>query len=312
MSVYTELSATDIRAILADYDLGELRDHSGIAAGIENSNFFVDTERGRFVLTIFERMEGDELPWFMDLMCHLSTRGLPCPAVQKRHDGTLLFRHGDKWGCIVSCLDGRVHENLSLPQLEQAGATLARLHQAGADYRSPRPCPTGAEWLKQTAETVRAPLKARYGADAAALLDDELRRQQAARYDALPQGIIHGDYFCDNILFAGDRLTGVIDFYYAHNAPFAMDVAIALNALAIRLESGDDERIGAFLDGYRSVRALQPDEREALPALLRLAALRFWLSRLYDAFFPRDGAMIQIKDPEEYRRKLLRHREPRP
>ncbi len=313
MSVYTELSFDDIAAIVADYDLGALRDFSGIAAGIENSNFFVTTDRGRFVLTIFERMDGETLPWFMRLMCHLSDRGLACPAVQRRKNGDLLFRYlaaqqETKWGCIVSCLPGGVVDHLSTAQLESAGATLARLHAAGADFSPARANPTGREWLRQTAERVAPAVRQRYGGEAADLLDDELAWQAEQGWDGLPTGIIHGDYFCDNILFEGDRVSGVIDFYYAHSASYVMDIAIAINALSIHLQPEDDARMAALLRGYGGVRPLREEEQQALPGLLRLAALRFWLSRLFDAIFPRPGAMTQVKEPEEYRRKLLLHR----
>jgi len=308
MSVYTELSRAEIAAILADYDLGALRGFRGIAAGIENSNFFVDTERGRFVLTIFERMAPQELPWFMRLMRHLHAQGFPCPQVARRRDGALLFDHGDKRGCIVSRLPGAVVERLNIDQLAAAGATLAQLHLAGAGFSPARKNPTGADWLRETAERVAEPLAERYGAEAARLLRDELAWQQARRRPALPEGIIHGDYFCDNILFDGDRVSGVIDFYYAHSAPWAMDIAIAINALAVDPSRQEPSRSRAFLDGYRARRPLEAEEEEALPALLRLAALRFWLSRLFDLFFPRPGAMTQVKDPEEYRNKLRLHR----
>ncbi|RMH51645.1 MAG: homoserine kinase [Zetaproteobacteria bacterium] len=308
MSVYTELSPAEVGDILAGYDLGALRGLQGIAAGIENSNFFVDTDRGRFVLTIFERMAPEELPWFMRLMCHLHQRGFPCPQPARSRDGTLLFDYGEKRGCIVSCLPGAVVERLNRGQLAEAGATLARLHLAGADFTPARANPTGADWLARTAEQVAEPLAARYGTEAAALLRDELAWQQAQRPPSLPTGIIHGDYFCDNILFDGDRVSGVIDLYYAHSAPWVMDIAIAINALAITLEQKDEARSRALLDGYQARRPLDADELAALPGLLRLAALRFWLSRLFDLFFPRDGAMTQVKDPEEYRHKLRYHR----
>ncbi|MDX8413087.1 MAG: homoserine kinase [Mariprofundales bacterium] len=313
MSVYTELTFDDIATIIAGYDLGALRHYSGIAAGIENSNFFVDTEQGRFVLTIFERLDGEELPWFMQLMRHLSMGGLASPAVQQQRDGSLLFRYQcgvqeSKWGCVVSCLTGSVIESLSQPQLESAGKTLAQLHLAGDGFAPPRKSPTGDRWLRHTADQVRAGVQQRYGDAAVALLDSELLWQEKRMLRGLPEGVIHGDYFCDNILFEGDAVSGVIDFYYAHTAPFVLDVAISINALALRLQDDDIVRWGCFLRGYESVRSLTVAESAALPWMLRLAALRFWLSRLFDLIFPREGAMTQVKDPEEYRRKLMLHR----
>ncbi len=310
MSVYTDLSRADIEAILADYSLGRLHAFEGIAAGIENSNFFIDTEAGRFVLTVFERMRAEELPYFMRLMRHLAAHGLPCPDVQPRRDGRLLFTcAGGKQGCIVSCLRGRTLDELNPAQLKASGYALASLHMAGADFPERRPNPTGMDWLADTIAAVSDKTRSRYGDGALALLEDELAYQQGVSHAGLPSGVIHGDLFCDNILFEGDAVSGLIDFYYAHDAPYVMDIAISLNAQAVLLEGGDDARMRALLDGYESARRLGDAERRALPDMLRLAALRFWVSRLYDELFPRGGAMTQTKDPEEYRRKLLLHRQ---
>ncbi len=316
MSVYTELTQTDIAAILADYSLGELHGFEGIAAGIENSNFFIDTDAGRFVLTIFERMQADELPYFMRLMRHLAGHGLPCPDVQPRHDDSLLFTlptdDGDKQGCIVSCLHGKTLEELNVTQLKASGYALATLHLAGADFPEQRTNPTCASWLAETITRVTEKTAEQYGLEAADLLQQELAYQQQVDMDGLrgglPCGVIHGDLFCDNILFEGDAVAGIIDFYYAHTAPFVMDIAISLNAQAVLLGHQDAPRMQAFLDGYQSVRRLTSVEKDALPDMLRLSALRFWVSRLFDALFPRGGAMTQTKNPEEYRHKLLQHR----
>jgi len=312
MSVYTELTHADIETILADYSLGGLSAFEGIAAGIENSNFFIETDAGRFVLTIFERMQAEELPYFMRLMCHLAGHGLPCPDVQPRLNGELLFSiassDGEKQGCIVSCLKGKTLEQLNLAQLKASGYALAALHMAGADFHETRENPTGMVWLAETIARVSDKTKQHYGMQAAALLHEELENQQVRAARQLPSGVIHGDLFCDNILFEGDAVAGLIDFYYAHSAPFVMDIAISLNAQAVLLGGQDRERMQAFIDGYQAVRKLSAAEQQALPDMLRLAALRFWVSRLYDAFFPRGGAMTQTKDPEEYRNKLLFHR----
>jgi len=308
MSVYTELTHSDIETILADYALGALHSYQGIAAGIENSNFFIDTASGRYVLTVFERMDAVELPYFMRLMKHLAAHGLACPDVMQQHDGSLLFTAHDKQGCIVSCLSGRTLDQLNPAQLYSSGESLARLHLAGVDFTELRENPTGFEWLAEKITGMMDKVSSAYGADAAEILADELAFQRACKRDTLPAGVIHGDLFVDNILFEGDTASGIIDFYYAHDAPFAMDIAITLNAQAVLLADNDQARIDAFLAGYESLRPLQQDERNELPGLLRLAALRFWVSRLYDAIYPRGGAMTQTKDPEEYRRKLQLHR----
>jgi len=312
MSVYTELTHADIRAILADYNLGALVSFEGIAAGIENSNFFIETESGgqttRYVLTIFERMDAEELPYFMYLMKHLAANGLSCPDVMPRRDGALLFECEGKQGCIVSCLAGKTLDSLNESQLFASGRSLAQLHLAGADFNQHRNNPTGAGWLSENANAVMAKTAERYGHEAAALLSDELDFQSTCVWDCLPSGVIHGDLFVDNILFEGDQVSGIIDFYYAHDAAFVMDIAISINAQALMLSNDDQRRVKVFLEGYASVRPLTGNEHQALPSLLRLAALRFWVSRLYDAIFPRGGAMTQTKDPEEYRQKLLLHR----
>jgi len=311
MSVYTELSQTDFEAILSDYTLGALRGFEGIAAGIENSNFFIDTDSGRYVLTIFERMADDELPYFMKLMKHLSHHGLSCPDVMVRQHGELIFDiHGgekDKKGCIISCLSGRTLDELNLAQLKSSGRALAQLHLAGKDFPDHRSNPTGTDWLADRIDEMMGGVQEKYGEGSAQLLYDEMNFQQEQKFD-LPSGVIHGDLFVDNILFEGDDVSGIIDFYYAHTAAFAMDIAISLNAQAVLLGKDDRARMQAFLDGYSELRPLSEAEQKALPVLLRLGALRFWVSRLYDALYPRGGAMTQTKNPEEYRKKLVIHR----
>jgi homoserine kinase type II len=311
MSVYTDLSHADVTAILHGYELGGLHAFQGIAAGIENSNFFVDTDTGRYVLTIFERMNSEQLPYFMRLMKHLSHHGLPCPDVMVRKGGSLLFDvHGDggkKRGCIVSCLSGRTLDELNSAQLYSSGRALAQLHLAGANFPEHRANPTGLTWLTDTIGGMLDDVSIRYGGAVGRLLADELAFQSRQSF-GLPKGVIHGDLFVDNILFEGDKVTGIIDFYYAHDAAYAMDIAISLNAQAVLLGDDDAARMRAFIDGYASLRPLGDAEQDALPVLLRLAALRFWTSRLYDALYPRGGAMTQTKDPEEYRQKLLFHR----
>ncbi|MDQ7004074.1 MAG: homoserine kinase [Ghiorsea sp.] len=314
MSVYTELTTQNLKMILDDYALGELKRFTGITAGIENSNFFLDMQDGqRFVLTIFERLGADELPYFMRLMRHLASRGLQSPDVQVRHDGSLIFeiQAGDKvkQGCIVSCLTGETLDFLNQAQLVSSGASLATLHLAGSSFDEPRDNPTGFDWLEENIAAMQEDVKKTYGADALALLNDELAYQKKQSISGVPRGVIHGDLFVDNILFEGNDVSGVIDFYYAHDAAYVMDIAIAINAQAIVLGENDDARMASFLQGYESQRKLELGEKDALGSLLRLGALRFWVSRLYDALYPRDGAMTQTKDPEEYRKKLLLHKE---
>jgi len=311
MSVYTELTHTDMNHILAHYDLGALQSFEGIAAGIENSNFFIDTDAGRFVLTVFERLNEQELPYFMRLMRHLATSGVSCPDVMQRDDGSLLFQlqHGgeEKWGCIVSCLSGKTLDVLNEAQLQASGRALAELHLSGADFLEQRENPTGMCWLRDKVAQILVKAGQVYGEDAVNLLRDELKYQLSSTLERLPQGVVHGDLFVDNILFEGDAVSGIIDFYYAHTAPWVMDLAITLNAQAVLLGVDDQARMDVLLQGYTSQRALTEAEQAVLPKVLRLAALRFWVSRLYDALFPREGAMTQVKDPREYESKLRWH-----
>ena len=312
MSVYTELTTSDITTILDRYQLGTFHAFEGIAAGIENSNFFIDTKKDnsicRYVLTIFERMDASELPYFMRLMKHLAAHGLSCPDVMAQTDGSLLFEFAGKQGCIVSCLPGKTLDQLNTQQLQASGEALATLHRAGSNFPEQRANPTGMQWLDQHIAIVMEKTKQTYGVQAADLLQNELNFQHSCNWRDLPTGVIHGDMFVDNILFEGNQVSGIIDFYYAHHAAYAVDIAITLNAQALLLSDQDKTRIQAFLNGYESIRPLTPAEHNTLPQILRLTALRFWVSRLYDALFPRDGAMTQTKDPEEYRHKLLQHR----
>jgi len=313
MSVYTELTTQDFKAILADYSLGKLKSFTGIAAGIENSNFFLEMQDGtRYVLTIFERLNAGELPYFMRLMKHLASHGLKSPDVLVRNDDSLIFDFetdgGVKQGCIVSCLTGETLDFLNQAQLRSSGEALATLHMAGSSFDERRDNPTGFTWLEETITAMQVDVKKTYGDDALALLNDELAYQKKQSVSGLPTGVIHGDLFTDNILFEGDDVSGVIDFYYAHDSSFAMDIAIAINAQAIVLGEDDEARMAALLKGYESKRKLEANEKDALNGLLRLGALRFWVSRLFDALYPRGGAMTQTKDPEEYRKKLKGHR----
>ncbi len=307
MSVFTPIQDADLAAILAHYDLGAPTAFEGVPEGIENTNYFLTTTRGRYVLTVFERVPAADVPYFLRLMEHLAARGVPCPRPVPRRDGGLWFDFRDKLGCIVERLPGRTRSALDEPALRAAGALLARLHEAGRDFPERRADLQGPAWMQATAGELAGWVEARFGARARALLEDELAAQDALDADTLPQGVVHGDLFPDNLLFddAG-RLTGVIDLYYAHDDALAYDLAIAANALAwVPDEAARARRLAALLEGYEDVRPRTDAERSAWPMLLRRAALRFWLSRLRDMRHPREGAMTTLKDPEEYRARLV-------
>lgn len=304
MAVFTTVTKAQLRDWLQAYSLGELRELQGIASGITNTNYFVTTSSGRFVLTLFEQNNAAELPYFLDLMTHLAEHGIPCPDPVKRRDGKALGVLNGKPAALVSCLQGRPLEHPTQQHCAEIGAVLARMHVAGASFSGHMKNPRGAEWRLATAEAVLpvlAPVKR-------ALLEHELVFQAAHSPLDLPTGVIHADLFRDNVLFDGDRLGGVIDFYYACNDILIYDLAVAANDWC-NLPDGslDPARVAALFAGYEKTRVLSAAERAAWPLLLRTAALRFWLSRLYDLNFPQQGELVHAKNPGHFQRILQQH-----
>ncbi len=310
MSVFTPVSREQLAAWLAAYDLGALRALAGIAEGVQNSNFFVDTEdgaHGRHVLTLFENVDPAALPFYLDLMAHLARHGIPCPAPRPMRDGRLLGTLNGRPAALFSRLSGASVAQPSPAHCAAAGAALAGLHLAGRDFPAP-PHPRGADWVEATA----ARLLPRLPAADAGLLADELAAQRAPLGE-LPAGVIHADLFRDNVLFVDDgavpRIGGLLDFYFAGRGDFLFDLAVAANDWC-----GDDDgrlderRLQALLAAYHAVRPLVAGERAAWPRRLRAAALRFWLSRLEDFHCPQPGETVTVRDPEAYRRILLARR----
>lgn len=304
MSVYTPVSTDDLRAWLRNYSLGALRELKGIASGIENSNFFVITTHGRYVLTLFEKLTPDELPYFLSLLAHLSRHGIPCPSPIANLENEFLGALNGKPACLVSCLEGKSLEQPDARHCAQVGEMLAGLHLAGKSYPAFMPNPRGPQWWKTTAGSVAerlAPAQAR-------LLWEELRFQSLYRFEDVPRGVIHADLFRDNVLFHDDTLSGVIDFYYACNDAWLYDVAIAVNDWCVAADGAlDPARALALLDAYHQTRPFTAIERGAWPVMLRAAALRFWLSRLYDFHFPRPGELTHAKDPQHFEHILEQH-----
>lgn len=306
MSVYTSVSDDEMRVFLADYSLGAFKALHGIAQGITNSNYFLDTDSGSYVLTVFEVLTQQELPFFMELTRHLSSRGVACPQPVARRNGRMDGTLAGKPACIVSRLAGGDTSCPTAEQCRATGAMLAAMHLAGADFPQQMPNPRHAAWWTREAERLYPLLDA---ADAE-LLRDEIRFQAAFDYGSLPQGIIHADLFKDNVLLAGNEVAGFIDFYYACNGTFVYDLAIALNDWARHADDSIDETLrDAFVAGYQSVRPLSAAETAALPAACRAGCLRFWVSRLLDYHFPAEGEMTFIKDPKAFRNLLLRYRQ---
>jgi homoserine kinase type II len=318
MAVFTELSFDEVRDWLRPLAVGELVALDGVAAGIENTNYFVDTaDRRRWVLTVFERLSAAQLPFYLRLQQHLARRGLPVPEPQADAAGEIVHTMRGKPAALCSRLPGRHVEHPSADHCAQLGATLARLHVAAADFALQQPNLRGLSWWRETAAWVRRHLDP----DARALLDDELAFQQqlagSAAYQGLPRAAVHADLFRDNVLFddaqGHDHLSGCIDFYFAGVDTLLFDLAVCLNDWCLADDGGriDDARAAMLLAGYQRHRKLASAEHRLLPALLRAAALRFWLSRLADAHGPRDAAMLAPKDPTHFER-LLRRRVEQP
>jgi homoserine kinase type II len=306
MSVFTKVSHSQLREFLRAYPVGRVIGFQGIGEGVENTNYFVDTTDGRFVLTLFERLNHDDLPFFLGLMDHCATRGVPCPKPIAMRDGGWLTELNGKPAALVQRLPGASELFPNVEQCRAAGEVLAELHMAAKSFPTVAENTRGPEWRQATGER----LLERVDADIAALIRDELQAQAAIDWAKLPQGVVHADLFRDNVLFTENRVSGLIDFYYACVDAQVYDLAITVNDWCFDVDGNLNlARYNAMLTAYRGLRELSSTEREAWPMMLRAAALRFWLSRLYDWHFPREGDLVHVKDPEQYRRVLCLHRE---
>ncbi len=306
MSVFTKVSHAELGEFLRRFPLGELLGYQGIGEGIENTNYFVDTTQGRWVLTLFERLNYDDLPFFLGLMEHLAHRGFASAMPVPDHDGNSLTTLNGKPAALVARLTGQSVLFPTLHQCAAVGRTLGDLHVLGQSYAGRCQNGRGPAWRRQTGLA----LIAKIDAATRALVEDELATQATLDLASLPQGVIHADLFRDNVLFVEERLTGVIDFYYACNDALLYDLAITLNDWCTEADGRiNGARAAALIEAYRSRREPVDAERAAWPLVLRAAAFRFFLSRLYDWTFPREGDLVHIKDPGPYLRILLHHRE---
>jgi homoserine kinase type II len=301
MSVFTPVSSDQLAVWLKQYSLGSLERMQGIAAGIENTNYFVTTTHGNYVLTLFEKLTAAELPFYLGLMAHLSRHGIPCPAPVVDLHNQFFSELNGKPAALVSRLTGSAVSAPSPAHCTEVGAILADMHLAGQSYAGKLPNPRGPRWWHETAPRVM-PFLDQAGAR---LLQAELKFQSLYRFQDLPRGPVHADLFRDNVLFDGARIGGVIDFYFAGLDCLLFDVAVTLNDWCVH-EHGeiDPPRAHALLRAYRATRPFTEAERGAWPVLLRAAALRFWLSRLYDFYLPRPGELVHAHDPGHFRRIL--------
>jgi len=308
MAVYTDVAVDELAEFLGAYDLGELLAYKGIAEGVENSNFLLHTSRGYYILTLYEkRVAANDLPFFLDLMEHLAARGLTCPQPVKNRAGETLGRLAGRPAAIVTFLDGMWIRRPSATHCAGLGRALAELHLAGADFAMRRANALSVAGWRSLYESARDRADAVQKGLGAAIAA-ELDLLSAAWPRDLPQGVIHADLFPDNVFFLGDRLSGLIDFYFACTDTLAYDVAICLNAWCFESDHSYNVTKGrALLQAYAGKRALSDAERAALPLLARGAATRFLLTRLVDWLNVPPGALVKPKDPLEYHRKLRFH-----
>jgi homoserine kinase type II len=308
MAVYTDVAAEDLGKFLAGYDVGDLLAYKGIAEGVENSNFLVHTSRGYFILTLYERRVSEkDLPFFLALMEHLAARGITCPQPVKDRRGKVLGKVAGRPAAIVTFLDGMWIRRPSTAHCAALGEALAKLHIAGADFAMKRANALSVDGWRRLFDNC-ADRANKVQRDLQKFLAAELAHLEKVWPRDLPQGVIHADLFPDNVFFLGDKLSGLIDFYFACTDALAYDVAICLNAWCFEVDHSYNVTKGrALLQAYDSARALSAAERTALPLLARGAATRFLLTRLVDWLDVPPGALVKPKDPLEYVRKLRFH-----
>jgi len=311
MAVFTQVSENDARALLADYAIGDFLALKGIAAGIENSNFFLTTSQGEYVLTVFEVLKAEQLPFYIELMNHLAQQAIPVPQPQTRLDGKRLSTLHGKPAAIVSKLPGSFEVKPSRLHCAISGSTLARAHLAGKDFGIPQPNLRGLAWWEQTAPTVLPFLNQSLAQRLKVALAEQQALALTADYMSLPRGPSHCDLFRDNVLFAGTYeapvMGGFIDFYFAGVDTWIFDVAVSVNDWCIEHSNGvlQPDLLESWLSAYAAVRPFTDAERQVWPAMLRGAALRFWISRLYDFYLPRPAQTLKPHDPGHFERILI-------
>jgi homoserine kinase type II len=314
MSVYTAITNEELKHFLSYYNVGELKEYRGISDGIENTNYFVDASdnntTNHFVLTLFEHHSFEEMQYYLNLMHHLADNQVPSANPVADNNGDYLRTLKNKPAALVERLAGKSIRETTVSHCEQIGTAMGKMHAAGLSFKLKQTNPRGSDWRVHTANTLQKKLPD----DDLKLLNEEIIFQKANDNNNLPKGVIHADLFRDNVLWDGDRLSGFIDFYYACDDVLLYDLAVTVNDwCCLEDYSLNHNKVSAILNGYNKHRQLLEIEQQCWPVLLRAAALRFWLSRLYDKHFPRPGELVHIKNPDEFKSilkdRITRHDE---
>tara|TARA_B100000686_G_scaffold284464_1_gene308027 strand:- start:360 stop:1310 length:951 start_codon:yes stop_codon:yes gene_type:complete len=304
MSVFTTVTKEQLSIWLKSYSIGELIELQGISSGIENTNYLVTTSYGKYILTLFEKLSSSELPYYLNLMVHLSDHNIPCPIPIADLQNNLFGSLNNKPASLVTYLPGRQIEDPTPEQCTYVGKLLANIHLSALSFKENMSNMRGSKWR----EIIVPNLIPLLPSDEAKFLQQELEFQSLQRFENLPQGVIHADLFRDNVLFNNNSIGGVIDFYFACNDVLLYDLAIVANDWCMNKNKRfNEDSLLALLRAYHNIRPLIPDELNMWPAILRAAALRFWISRLNDYYLPREGEIIHAKDPTHFKQILQEH-----
>lgn len=302
MAVYTSINKSELKDWLKNFSIGTLKNFKGISSGVTNTNYFLETDTTKLILTIFEENKLEELPFYLDLMRFLASKNFPCPLPVINNNNEYLTLIKDKPAVLVSFLLGAEKESITEDDCCSVGEALARLHTSAKDFSGKKKNSRNIDWIS----TKFNELKKRLSSSDQTIIEQEIDYQKNCLTDGLPSGIIHGDLFRDNVFFHQEKLSAFIDFYYACNDHLILDIAITINDWCSNSDGSlKKEKFDLFLNGYQSIRMLQNSELKYLNNALRLAALRFWLSRL-DAYYNiLESESVSIKDPNYFRKVLL-------
>ena len=310
MAVYTKISSKDIHLTNSKFDIDKIKSFQGIKKGIENTNYLLKTKNEKFILTIFEkRVSNKEIPFFMKLMDNLNQSKISCPKPLKDKNGNYLFKLKNKTACVVTFLKGKDKKVLNTNNCYQVGKIISKMHSITKKLKFSRKNSMGIQNLNTLLKSIK--FKSKKNSNLEKFLEKNLSNVKKNWPSKLPNGIIHGDLFIDNIFFKKDKLSGVIDFYFAANDFFMYEIAICINALCFDKKNNkfkiNKQKVKNLIKGYESVRKITIKEKKSLNILCRGAAIRYLLTRLYDYSNTPKTALIQIKDPNEYYQKLITH-----